>query len=100
MAIHADLRGRDICIRGCLDGGMAVTAIDAETTYVVLVTEGNGLLTRNVLHHFVWRPNNHGGGPEHETKRRNDGEQAEPGDCVRASRKILRHFLALQFRAH
>ncbi len=37
---------------------MAITAVDAQTSHVMLMAEGHGLLARNVLHHLVWRAYN------------------------------------------
>src|SRR6186997_2330584 len=41
MTVHANLRGRNSSKRTVLHGGMAVTAIDSDAGYVVLVTERN-----------------------------------------------------------
>jgi acyl-coenzyme A thioesterase PaaI-like protein len=42
MTVHADLGGRDVGERGILDGGVAVSAIDTQASYVMLVTKGTG----------------------------------------------------------
>jgi hypothetical protein len=43
VAAHARLRRRNFSERRHLDGGMAVPAVDSESSYVMLVTKGNRL---------------------------------------------------------
>jgi hypothetical protein len=97
MAVHAYLRGGDIGKGRGLDGGMAVTAIETEAAYVMFMTERNGLLARNILHHFVGRADDHRPGPHHEANGGDRSEDRELGYRIRATRKELWHdgFVAL-----
>lgn len=57
MAVHANLSWRDIGKRTFFDRRVTVAAVDAETSDVMLVTEGDWLTPWNVLQGFVRRPN-------------------------------------------
>ena len=70
---------------------MAIPAVDADSTNMVLMAEGHRLRDRHTNIGPKWRtykaPNNNGGAGEDE----HGGINGQSGECVRAAVKDLRH---------
>ena len=79
---------------------MAITAIDAVITHVVLVTELHRLAARDTDIRHVGRTVNRGESGYEDDDDTNAPEYAHPGDGVRAPMKYLSHRPTLTLACH
>ena len=93
MAVHAGFRRRNTRIRGSLDTGMTVTAVDAIIPNVMLVAELHGLFTRDVLVGHVRGTCERKDSNKCQAPKEKSGKYAESGDEVRATVKNLGHVI-------
>ena len=96
MTGHAGLRGRQPGEGGILNGRVAITAIDSEAGYVVLVTERHGLGEGNRLRGGVRRAIDgihHAPETEYPEESRANGSA---GETVAAFSKNLRHYSSIR----
>lgn len=92
MAGHARFRGRHARVVGILNGRVTVTAIDAETIDVVLVTERDRLFARHTDPRGVWRPIDRIRNPSRADNNERRTNDTDPGDGIGTRRKYLAHF--------
>jgi hypothetical protein len=91
MTIHARLGRRNAGKGGILDGGMAITAVDAELADVMLMAEGNGLDAGEVRLRYIGRPTHDVKKPSGYDRQDRQREKAGLGDGIEAPMKNLRH---------
>src|SRR5205823_2460982 len=91
VAVHADLARRNARECRCLDGRMAVTAIDAKAGDMMLMAEGNRLSAHDAGAGGVIGANELGPGPAHAGDDKNAAEDAHLRQRIEASMKDLGH---------
>ena len=91
VAIHADLGGRYVGGRRNLHSRVAVPAIDPQASYVMCMTEWDGLFSRYALPRLVWRLHNPIARGSHCTYPADNSKQRQPRDRVGGIGKELRH---------
>lgn len=91
MAVHANLSGRNIGKRTLFHCRVAVAAVNAQVSDMMLVTERNRLAAWNVLQGFVRGPDDHLSQPCDERNAQNNGQKGEPRDRIGGTREKLRH---------
>src|SRR5688500_4264356 len=95
VAVHARRARRDAGEARRLDRGVAVAAVDAETGYVMLMAEGNGLLTMDALIGEVRRADDSTDHPEHESGDENRAEDGDARKRIGTAVENLRHLRLL-----
>ena len=95
VAIHADLGGWNAGERGLFHRSVAVTAIDAVITDVMLMAELHRLAARNTDLRHVRGAVNRGESGDEDDDDTDAPENTHPGDGVRAPMKYLSHRLTL-----
>src|SRR5258708_30989624 len=95
VAIHARFGRRNIGEARCLDGGVAVAAVEPHVAYVMGVTEGNGLLSRDSGLCGPGRTAPRAEKPQQESQDEHRSEDARLREGVRAAMKNLGHTTAL-----
>jgi len=93
VAIHASLCRRNASISELFDGRVTVTAIYSVIAHVMLVTELNGLLAREVSLSVIGGPVEFEKQPDDYCDKENGSEDCDLRDEVRASMKDLAHRL-------
>ena len=91
MTVHAGFGGRNACRRRELDTRVAVSAINAVVTHMVLMAELNGLITRYILIRQNRRTRRHENTRQRQTRQEKRRKDTETGDEIRAAVKNLRH---------
>src|SRR5438046_26627 len=91
MAIHARLSGRDAGKRRFLDGGVAVSAVDAFAADMAHVAELERLLDELVLPGDPGRSHQGQDDPACDGQEREQSDETRTGEGVGASRKQLTH---------
>ena len=91
MAIHTGLSRRNACVGKLLDGGVAVTAIDAVISDVMFMTELNGLFAGEISLSVVGGPVEFEQEPDDYCDEENRAEDANFRDKVGTSMKDLTH---------
>ena len=91
MTVHAGFGGRNACRRRELDTRVAVSAINAVVTHMVLMAELNGLITRYILIRQNGRTRRQENTGQRQTRQKRRRKDTEAGDKIRAAVKNLRH---------
>src|SRR6185369_12200433 len=94
MAIHTGLSRRNACVGKLLDGGVAVTAIDAVISDVMFMTELNGLFAGEISLSVVGGPVEFEQKPDDYCDEENRAEDANFRNKVGTSMKDLSHRFA------
>ena len=98
MAVHADFCGRNPRERASLDADMTISAIYAETGYMVLMAEWYRLLTDDILVADVRGGNKGCPGRHYNYNDKDSTEDREPRNRVGTAMKDLRHAQRLAMR--
>ena len=91
VAVHTGLRRWNACKRTVFNRGMAVTTVDSDSRYVMLMTERNRLFTHHARFREIRRTNKHA---QDRYESRNDEDEAKDADtrqCIRAAMENLCH---------
>jgi len=93
VTVHAGFGRRDTCEARGLDRGVTVTAINAESGDMMLMTERNRLRLPHTLVGHVWRALYGVPDPNQSGHDENGAEDSGAGQRIRAAMKDLRHSL-------
>ena len=91
MAVHAGLRRRDACEGRGLHTRVAIPAIDAQFTHVMLVTERHGLIDDIAFAGDVGRSVDNGPAEDRADEKQGEAEHGDPCDRVHAAVENLGH---------